>query len=74
MITVHTKDNVYIHFMTVDFIDYTICSKEILYSGIGPNYGVPWYQGPCRSTFPDAGGKTVCKHCFDKWEQWDKSF
>ncbi len=71
MIKVTTKAGVIIHYMQADWIECAMCGKEIMYSEIGPNYGVPWYQGPCRSTFPEAGGKTVCKPCHDRWAEWD---
>jgi hypothetical protein len=71
VIKAKSEDGIIIRYLWDDFIDCAMCGKEILYSQIGPNYGVPWYQGPCRSNFPDAGGKTVCKPCYDRWAEWD---
>lgn len=72
MISIKSDDGVIIRYMWVDTIECAMCGNEIDYSPIGLNYGVPWYCGPTRSDFPNAGGKTVCKSCYDKWFDWNE--
>lgn len=71
MISINRDDGIIINYMYVDTVECAMCSKEIDYYRIGPNYGVPWYMGPVKEGFPEAGGKTVCKPCFDKWVAWN---
>lgn len=65
-------DDLVVIYMWDDYVDCAMCGQLTPHTQVGPNYGVPWYCGPCRSDHPEAGGKAVCKPCFDRWERWDR--